>query len=899
MRFLGGVFMTMPVVVSSGPKRPRFPRKWIFFGVFLLLVVASNVTRHLFPLGGTLREGQQVVAVPQFAKEDAVASPANGTGAMVRIAFRDLRPGGRADAPVLVLLHGAPGDSSSLDALVGKLTPEFRIIIPDLPGAGASQRDVEDYSAEASAHAMLSVLEKLDVKGAHLLGVGQGGAVALQMAHVAPARVRSLTLVSSVGAQEFDLLGNHLVNKIVYGFHMAFIGIAQNVLPHFGLLDYSPINTAYARLFWDGNLLEVKKQLRGYAGPLFIAHGRDDLLVPVETAEYSARLAPQSRTFFTEGGHWVFLNKRVDEFATEWARFVRDADAGKGGRDAAEVLADVPNPPPAEGMRLWVLMLIIIACAFVAEDPTCLASGLLVAQGVLSFTAATVACLISIVIGDFTLYLIGYVLGRPALRKAPLKWIIAEYEIDRMAGWFEKKGFQGLLLIITSRFIPASRLPTFVCAGVMRLSLWRLGILFFVAAALWTPPLILLAESVGETVIGKFEHWKKNAMWIALGVLFFAWFLFHIIAPALTWRGRRMLVMKVRRWSRHEFWPAWLLYGPVAAMVLWGGLKRFCLSNIAAANPGLGWLGGFTGEAKSETLSAFARVASSDTATVARWRAIPGGTGRGAPTLEERVALAQRFMVENALAYPVVLKPDVGDDGMGVNRIASDAQLAEWLTRFKEDAVVQEWVEGEEFEVVWCRLPGEARGRVLAVVEKRPVAVFGDGQRTLEELIWADDRAVSRGNLYLRLNWRRAGTVVPAGERVALGCVGTHRCGAQLVDRQELRTEALAAALDKVADAVGGLHYIVYDLRVADAAALRDGHGWTLTGVSGAGMVSSRLHDQYVRLGYAIASARRQVRMALAAADVLRAGGRKAPSFPGMLAAWGEARGRQLVDLRH
>ncbi|MDR2430478.1 MAG: alpha/beta fold hydrolase [Puniceicoccales bacterium] len=888
----------MPAVVSSGSKRPRFPRKWIYFGVFLLLVIASNVTRHFFPLGRTLGEGQRVVTVRQFVGKDEVAAPAEEAVPMVRVAFRDLRPGGGVDAPVLVLLHGAPGDSSSFDALVGKLAPEFRIIVPDLPGAGASQRDVEDYSAEATAHAMLSVLEGLGVKGAHLLGVGQGGAVALRMAHAAPERVRSLALVSSVGVQEFDLMGNHLVNKIVYGFHMAFIGIAQNVLPHFGLLDYSPVNTAYARLFWDGNLLEVKEQLRGYAGPLFIAHGREDLLVPVEAAEYSARLAPQSRTFFTEGGHRVFLGERVGELAEEWTRFVRDANAGMGGRDATVALEDVPAPPRAEGMRLWVLMLIIIVCAFVAEDPTCLASGLLVAQGVLSFTAATVACLISIVVGDFTLYLIGYVLGRPALRKAPLKWIIAEYEIDRMAGWFEKKGFQGLLLIITSRFIPASRLPTFVCAGVMRLSLWRLGILFFVAAALWTPPLILLAESVGETVIGKFEHWKKSAMWIALGVLFFAWFLFHVLAPALTWRGRRMLVMKVRRWSRHEFWPSWLLYGPVAAVVLWGGLKRFRLGSIAAANPGLGWLGGFTGEAKSETLAAFARAAPG-TARVARWRAIPGGVGRGAPSIEERAGLARRFMEENALAYPVALKPDVGDDGLGVNRIANDAQLSEWLGRFKEDALAQEWVEGEEFEVVWCRLPGETRGRVLAVVEKRPVSVAGDGQRTLEELIWADDRTVSRGNLYLRLNWRQAGTVIPAGERVVLGCVGTHRCGAQLVDRQELRTEALAGALDKVADSVGGLHYLVYDLRVADAATLRTGQGWTITGVSGAGTVSSRLHDQYVRLGYAIASARRQVHVALAAADVSRAGGHKPPASLGMLAAWGEARGRQMVDLRN
>jgi pimeloyl-ACP methyl ester carboxylesterase/membrane protein DedA with SNARE-associated domain len=889
------------------------PRKWIFFFVFALLVVASNFVRRHFPFSPVLQSGQQWVETRQFGEQEITRTTRHGNsvsvdkilpieGKSVRIAVRDLSAPAKPDAPVLLLLHGAPGNSENLTELASRLTPDFRVIVPDLPGAGASQREVANYSAEASAHALLDLLDKLEVKQAHVLGAGQGGLVAVNLAHAAPKRVKSLSLVSSPGVQEFELLGNQIANNFVYFFHRAFIGIGTNFLPHFGLFDRAPINSAYARVFSDTDCSRTKEYLHGYPGAVFIAHGEDDILVPQDAAEYSAGVAPQARTFFVPGGHHVFESAPgAALLAPRLADFLRDAEAGNGLRPAnAPALNKLPPPPRAHGSRLVVLMLIIIVCAFVAEDPTCLAAGVLVAQGILSFTAATIACLVSIFIGDFTLYLIGYTLGRPALRKAPLKWFIAEYEIDRMAGWFEKKGFQGLMLIDTSRFIPASRLPTFVCAGVMRLSLWRLSILFFIAAALWTPALVWVAEHFGSIAIEKFPEWKKNAMWIVLAALFLVWFLMHVVVPALRWRGRREQIMKLRRWVRHEFWPAWKLYAPVAVAVLGRGLVRLSGAAFTAANPGLGWLGGFTGEAKSETLG---KLAGKPTIPLAAFAKIPTGKDTAA-----RVDAAKAFMAENNLAYPVALKPDSGDGGLGVNRISSDAQLAEWLGHFHEDALLQRWVEGAEFEVLWIRRPGAQRGRVLSVVEKRFVTLTGDGHRTLEELIWADDLAVSQGKLYLRLNWRRASEKIPAGETVVLTHVGTHALGARMLDRQELRTEALATELDKLADAVGGLHYAVFDLRVNAAANWERGAAaaptfratdWTITGVSGGGVVSSRLRDQSVRLGYALASARRQVKAAFDAADVNRRAGTRPASFFAMLAAWSEARSRQIIDLRN
>ena len=62
-------------------------------------------------------------------------------------------------------------------------------------------------------------MEGLDRKP---IGQGLGGVAALELARAHPDRVRSLALVSAPGAQEFEMMGNPLVNKLVYGFHGAF-----------------------------------------------------------------------------------------------------------------------------------------------------------------------------------------------------------------------------------------------------------------------------------------------------------------------------------------------------------------------------------------------------------------------------------------------------------------------------------------------------------------------------------------------------------------------------------------------------------------------------------------------------------------------------------------------------
>ena len=837
------------------------PRKWVFVGAYLLLLLASwAYQRWLEPAP---EHPPQAIRLERAVRMICVMDP--------------------KVLPVVVIPRLPDvGDSSRLARALsdeGARGDVFRMTWP-----AARFREVRaDSSARLIAEELLPLLPPGRV---HLVGEGMGGVVALELASAHPDRVASLALVSSPGAQEYTLLGNAVANKFVFFFHHAAFVLVDNLVPHFGWANRLPMNRAYSSVLFDTDLTESRDKLAAWPGPALLVHGEDDWVTPADAARYSARLMPHSRLSLVEGGR-TLPDASESAAVAGLRRFQLDVEQGRAAVRPSGRPEALPPLVNTGGARYWILLIVIILCTFVAEDPTCLACGLLVSQGVIDFTSAALACTAGIFVGDMVLYTLGRTLGRGALRHAPLKWIVQEHEIDQMAGWFSSP--RGMLVIVSSRFIPASRLPTFITAGLLRLSLPRLGALLFTAALVWTPVLMWLGHTFGPPFMEQFPHYKKYAAWIILGSLAGIWFLTHWVLPALTWKGRRELVMKWRRLTRPSLWSSPALYLPVRLMVVLVSLRLRSLTAFASANPGFGRMGGFIGDEKGALLEPF----EADLRTCPTLR-LPLGESPA-----ERRRQAEAFA--SAHGYPIILKPEVSEEGAGLRRIADTAALLAAVESQSEDILLQPCLGGREFEVVWRRAPGSGNGMLMAVVEKGDVTVIGDGRRTLEALILADDQAVGRAELYLHLNSRHVAEVPTAGEIITLNASGSHAHGATHRHRPELMTTGLRDSLTAYCRRFPGLHYARLDLRVASEADLEAGR-FRVTEVGGCCHVSSVMRDPSVGLigGYRLVW--RQVRLCLqAGADNLRLGVRPVP-LAFVLARWGQARGRSdtlaIVDRR-
>jgi 4,5:9,10-diseco-3-hydroxy-5,9,17-trioxoandrosta-1(10),2-diene-4-oate hydrolase len=103
----------------------------------------------------------------------------------------------------LVLLHGGgPGASgwSNYSRNIEFLARRFRVLVPDLPGFGGSQKSLPpDRLFTYLAARMSDFLQALDVPAAHFIGNSLGGGTVLKLALDHPQRVHKAVLMGSGG----------------------------------------------------------------------------------------------------------------------------------------------------------------------------------------------------------------------------------------------------------------------------------------------------------------------------------------------------------------------------------------------------------------------------------------------------------------------------------------------------------------------------------------------------------------------------------------------------------------------------------------------------------------------------------------------------------------------------
>src|SRR5262249_45020566 len=163
---------------------------------------------------------------------------------------------------------------------------------------------------------------------------------------------------------------------------------------------------------------------------------------------------------------------------------------------------------------------------------------------------------------------------------------------------------------------------------------------------------------------------------------------------------------------------------------------------------------------------------------------------------------------------PLILKPDVGQRGVGVKFIRTPEQAVEYLRSTDAPLLLQCFAPGPcEIGIFYYRFPHEPRGRIFALTQKCFPTITGDGQHTMEELIWEDERARFMADKYLRRLGERRSEVLPPGERVKLVETGNHAQGCIFRDGSHLWSEALENCIDEISQRLEGFFIGRYDIR--------------------------------------------------------------------------------------
>jgi len=115
---------------------------------------------------------------------------------VVEIGDREIGLRRAGSGPALLCLHGFPQTSACWEPLASRLEDRFTVLMPDLPGFGASD-PAASADARAVADTMAALLDALELDRVTVVGHDFGGAIAWSLGLAHPDRLDGLVVVNS------------------------------------------------------------------------------------------------------------------------------------------------------------------------------------------------------------------------------------------------------------------------------------------------------------------------------------------------------------------------------------------------------------------------------------------------------------------------------------------------------------------------------------------------------------------------------------------------------------------------------------------------------------------------------------------------------------------------------
>lgn len=476
---------------------------------------------------------------------------------------------------------------------------------------------------------------------------------------------------------------------------------------------------------------------------------------------------------------------------------------------------------------MWQL-LAIAAGTLASEDLTCLATGALIGAGHVSPFAGVFTCFIGIYLGDVALWLLGRVGGRRILSVPWVACRVDDAQLRRASQFVDGRIGK---LVLTSRFIPGSRLPMYLAVGVLGRATGRFLCWTFVAALVWTPLVVLLAAWLGDAFVAPLREIVGTGRASLVASIVVALLILRGLATLFLPPNHVPLRTRISRVWRWEFWPAWLFYLPLVPWVAALAVRYRGIMTIAVANPGIPF-GGIVGESKAHILRKLPP----------QW-VLPFHLLRPG-AVEERVTALQRAMAEHDWTFPLVLKPDASQRGAGVKLVRSIEEATVYFESHPRYVLAQVYHRGPyEAGIFYYRLPGESSGRIFSICDKVFPVLVGDGSSTLEQLVLAHPRFALQAGVFLARHASNRQRVLAPSERFPLAIAGNHCQGTLFRDGAHLATPSLEQRIDAIASRFDGFYFGRFDVRYADAGQFMAGEDLAIIELNGATSESTNLYD--------------------------------------------------------
>jgi hypothetical protein len=287
----------------------------------------------------------------------------------------------------------------------------------------------------------------------------------------------------------------------------------------------------------------------------------------------------------------------------------------------------------------------------------------------------------------------------------------------------------------------------------------------------------------------------------------------------------KKIFQQVTNW---ELWPFYVLYFPIGIVWFWYCLKSRSMWFFSSSNPTITF-GGFEGESKREMYDQLPPFSFPKTIYIRHTSSFT----------DVKVKIN-----EDGFQFPFIVKPDVGMKGILFRKIDNEEQLQKYHERIPVEYIIQELVEMPvELSVFYYRYPNHQTGTISGFIQKELLEVYGDGERTLWELILAHSRAKYRLEEMKHRHEHRLDRVLAKGQHFYLSYAGNHNRGARFINLEKQIDDKLLEVFDQLSHYTGQFYYGRYDIKCTSVDDLKEGKNYSILEFNGCGAEPNHIYD--------------------------------------------------------
>ncbi len=290
-------------------------------------------------------------------------------------------------------------------------------------------------------------------------------------------------------------------------------------------------------------------------------------------------------------------------------------------------------------------------------------------------------------------------------------------------------------------------------------------------------------------------------------------------------RTLKNTVYKLLNW---EHWNTNVVYFPIFFYWIYLSAKARSLGFFNASNPKI-LNGGFALESKKEIYDLIPKNYYPETLFF---------------NAGEKLEHIKNTIKNTNINFPFIIKPDMGLQGLRVEKINSWKSLEAYLTKTNYDFLVQECISYPlEIGIFYYRMPNENKGVISGIVYKEFLIVIGNGINTVQELIEQNPRFALQLSTLKKKYGKKLNNVLPKGEALNLVPFGNHVRGSKFTDVSNRISEKLTETINDICLQIPDFHFGRLDIMFKSWEDLEQGKNFSIIELNGAGSEPTHIYD--------------------------------------------------------